>query len=292
MKAFIYLIIISVLISCNGNHQNIVEQREPEKQSVPRSELDQSIAVQSKGESIIVLQGMVDVPPNQRVSIKPYFEGYVTDIRVLDGSQVKKGDLLFRLTHPSFIKIQRDYLTHLAEVNYLQKDLERKKKLNDERITADLVYQETEMKYKIAQANLASVKKMIVLMNLPFEQIEADNLFDKISIYAPIDGFVDQLSVNAGEYIDGHSLVATIVNTDHAHLELKVFEKDLSHINAGQKIDFRIPEVSHKTFRGEIHLIGKTIDPKTRQINVHAHVINQPPELLPGMFVEASLTSE
>ena len=62
-----------------------------------------------------------------------------------------------------------------------------------------------------------------------------------------------------------------IVNATHLHLEIQIFEKDAIRIVKGQKILFRVPEYSDKTYSAEVHLIGKSID-QDRTVQVHAHL--------------------
>ena len=83
-----------------------------------------------------------------------------------------------------------------------------------------------------------------------------------------------------------------IVNTEHIHLELKVFEKDVLKLKKGQKVIFRIPESSSKNYVGDIHLIGKSID-VNRTVQVHAHIDHEiKHNFIVGMFVETEIVIE
>ena len=85
----------------------------------------------------------------------------------------------------------------------------------------------------------------------------------------------------------------SIVNTDHLHLELKIFEKDVFKIKIGQTVFFSLTESGSKQFKGSVHLIGKSIG-SDRTAMVHAHIDEPHDEgFIPGMFVQASiLTNE
>jgi len=80
-----------------------------------------------------------------------------------------------------------------------------------------------------------------------------------------------------------------LVDTDHIHLELSVFEKDIMHIKKGQKIRFKIPEASNETFEAEVHLVGTTIDETTRRVKIHGHLIKEDEPFVVGMFAEANI---
>lgn len=290
MKNLILTSLTFLVLGCSNPAEN-----EPMKNQAAMADVSPSSLEEPKDEhpnetGVISVQGMVDVPPNQQASIQPYFEGYVKDINVLNGSLVSKGDLLFTMVNPKFLDVQRDYLTHLARMNYLEQDLTRKKILNKEQITADLLLQQVEMEYEIAKASLQSTKKTLELMNISPSQIVGGKISASIHIYAPINGAVENLSITTGEFLNQGKKAADIINADHLHLELKVFEKDAFNIEEGQKVTFRLPEVSDSTYEAVIYLISNTIDPKTRTVNVHAHVENEQLRLLPGMFVEAEIS--
>ena len=83
-----------------------------------------------------------------------------------------------------------------------------------------------------------------------------------------------------------------IMNTDHIHLELKVFEKDLLQLKKDQEILFTVPEASKEVFKGEVHLVGTSIDPNTRITLVHGHIDEKDEHnFTAGMFVEAQIVT-
>ncbi|MFZ1358128.1 MAG: efflux RND transporter periplasmic adaptor subunit, partial [Saprospiraceae bacterium] len=86
------------------------------------------------------------------------------------------------------------------------------------------------------------------------------------------------------------------VNTDHLHLELNIFEKDLMKVKIGQPIVFKIQEDNSKEYKATVHKVNKTVDPEKRTINIHGHIVDegQSAKFNPGMYVEAEIltTSE
>jgi cobalt-zinc-cadmium efflux system membrane fusion protein len=91
-------------------------------------------------------------------------------------------------------------------------------------------------------------------------------------------------------YVAPSDMILEIVDTDHLHLELSVFEKDILNVKIGQKIHFKVPEATKDVFNAEVHLVGKSIEGNDRTINIHGHLddsIKQ--KLLTGMFVEAEI---
>ena len=84
-----------------------------------------------------------------------------------------------------------------------------------------------------------------------------------------------------------------IVDKEHLHLELKVFEKDVAKIKKGQKIFFQVANMGAQEYPAEIYLIGQVFEGESKSINVHAHLEEaQQQNLIPGMFVTARILTD
>jgi multidrug efflux pump subunit AcrA (membrane-fusion protein) len=100
------------------------------------------------------------------------------------------------------------------------------------------------------------------------------------------------MNANVGMFVAPSDVILEIVDTNHLHLELAVFEKDILNVKVGQKINFRVPEATKEVFNAEVHLVGKSIEGNDRTINVHGHLDdNIKQKLLTGMFVEAGIVT-
>ena len=233
--------------------------------------------------------GIIDVPPENRASISTFVGGYVTKIPLLIGDKVKKGQLVASLQNPEFIEIQQNYLEISAQLSYLKNEFERQKTLYNEQITSEKNYLKAESTYKSNLATFNSLRKKLQMMNLNPANIEKGEISSTINLYAPIDGFVTKVDVSNGSYISSANEVLEIINTDHIHLELNVFEKDILKIKKDQKIQFKIPEASTKTFAAEVYLVGTFVN-TDRTIKVHGHIDHdENTNFITGMFIEAAI---
>lgn len=292
-----YKIIISILLvsiwSC---------QSDKEKPSMPKPAKDENTISISKTQfklndlklaqpdSIvfaedIVVNGMIDVPPENRAVVNTFYEGYVSETQLLIGNEVKKGDLLIKLQNPEFIKIQQDYVDALANLDFQTAEFNRKSKLFEEKVIAQKVFQSTKNEYLRAKARASSIKAQIQLMNLSLKRIEQGDFTSVISIYAPIAGKISKMDVSQGKFVGQSDRIMEIVNIDHVHLELNVYEKDLPKIYVGQQFEFALPESSVERHPAHVKLIGAEIDPKSRFVKVHAHPDNKEESYVVGMYV-------
>ncbi len=236
--------------------------------------------------------GTIDVPPQSRAVISAFSGGYVKSTPLLVGDKVSKGQLLVTIENPEFIAMQQSYLETVAQLSYLNSEYERQKIMMDEKITSQKSFLKSESEYKTALARSNSLKKNLEMLNISPASVEAGNIVSQVNIYSPISGNVTQVFVNTGTYVSSADKIMEIMNTDHIHLELKIFERDLLQLKKGQEILFTVPEASKEVFKGEVHLVGTSIDPNSRIAMIHGHIDEKDEaNFTAGMFVEANIVT-
>ena len=299
----LYFIIFAVLITACGNDNNntsepiSTDEGDHDHISITKTQFESekmvfgSLTELDFNESIKV-NGIIDVPPQSKSSISTFISGYITNTPLLIGSEVKKGQLLVTLQNPEYIEIQQNYLEVAEQLNYLKSEFNRQKTLFDEQITSEKNYLKAKSLYKSNLAHYNGLRKKLQMMNISPKRVEQGQISSTINLYAPISGTVSKVNISNGTYVSPSDVILELVNTDHIHLELAVFEKDIMNVKKGQQIRFKIPEASKDTFDAEIHLVGTTIDAETRRVQVHGHVENEDSNFIVGMFVEAEIITE
>ena len=238
--------------------------------------------------------GMIEVPVKNHTQVSAYAGGYVRFIDLIPGEKVRKGQLLFTLENPEFVQMQQDYLEAKAQLAYLQSDYERQKTLAGENIASQKKFLKAESDYQVTLAQMEGLKKRLSMMGISAEKLVPEKLSSSISIYAPVTGHITSINAMKGMFLNPTDVAIELVNTDHMHLELNVFEKDILKVKEGQKIRFRIPDASTEVFNAEVHLIGKEVVGENRVVRVHGHLEENKnaPDFVPGMFVEADIITD
>ncbi len=242
---------------------------------------------------VVQSTGMIDVPPQSRAIISSFAGGYVQKTPLLVGNKVRKGQVLATLENPEFVEMQQSYLELAQQLTYLKSEYDRQKTLVEEQISSQKSFLKAESNYKSALAVYNGLKKKLQMLNISIKAVEAGNITSEIALYAPIHGSVTKMNISKGTYVSPADEIMEIINTDHIHLELAVFEKDILKIKEGQKIVFHIPEALEETFEAEVHLVGTSIDTKTRTVKVHGHLEDdENHNFALGMFVDAQIITE
>ena len=239
--------------------------------------------------TIIKTTGMIDVPPNSKAVISAFTGGYIKNSPLLIGDKVKKGQMLVTIENLEFVQLQQEYLEVSVQLTYLKSEYERQKELFAEQISSKKSFLKAESDYNQTTAIYNGLRKKLQMLNINPASAEKGNLTSVSTIYSPISGSITDIKISTGAYVSPADKIMEIVNTDHIHLELRVFEKDVLKIKKGQKVIFRLPESTDEIFEGNIHLIGKSID-ENRTVQVHAHIDHDiQRNFIIGMFVEADI---
>jgi cobalt-zinc-cadmium efflux system membrane fusion protein len=298
MKKILYTLVLStVLIGC--------KETKIEESQVQEDGLIHVTEAQFKSSGMLVenptnqefevnvkASGKIDVPPQNRAQVTTFIGGYVKSTQLLVGDKVRKGQALVTLESAEYLDIQKEYLEVAEQIQYLKSEYERQKTLFDEKISSQKNYLKAESEYRKTKGMYQSLREKLLLLKINPANVEKGKLTSTVTISSPISGDIVIMNANVGMYIAPSDVILEIVDTQHLHLELAVFEKDILNVQIGQKIHFTVPEASKTVFPAEVHLVGKSIEGNDRTINVHGHLeetIKQ--KLLTGMFVEASIVT-
>lgn len=235
------------------------------------------------------LNGKIDVPPQNMVSVSIPLGGFLKSSKLLPGMRIKKGDVLAVMEDQQYIQLQQDYLTAKSKLIYFEKEYTRQKELNQSKASSDKFFQQTEMDFKTQKIAVSALAEKLRLIHINPEQLSEDNLSRNVNVYSSIDGFVSKVNVNIGKYVNASDVLFELINPEDIHLNLKVFERDLAQLSIGQKLSAYNNTQPEKKYACEIILISQDLA-TDRSAEVHCHFDNYDKALLPGMYMNADVS--
>src|SRR5690606_30028833 len=131
------------------------------------------------------------------------------------------------IENPDYVQMQQDYLEAKSQLEYATSDYERQLQLSKENINAKKTLQQSISSYQILSARVNGLKEKIKVSGINLPSVEKGNIQSFINIYSPINGFVTRVNGNIGKFINHADVLFEIVDTEHLHAELTVFEKDV-----------------------------------------------------------------
>jgi cobalt-zinc-cadmium efflux system membrane fusion protein len=231
------------------------------------------------------VNGVLDVPPQQLVSVSAPLGGFLKATSLLEGSRVRNGQVIATVENLDFIQIQQDYLEAKGNFESAKADYKRQQTLATENVNSEKTLQQAKTNFTTWQAKYNGLRAKLNVLNLNIGSIEEGNIKSSINLYSPINGYVTEVNVNVGKFVSPTDVLFEIVDTEHLHAELIVFEKDVRKLKLGQKVRFTLANET-KERMATVYLIGREIG-KDRTIQIHCHIDEEDKELLPGMYLNA-----
>lgn len=233
--------------------------------------------------------GYFEAPPQNRAQVSTFYKGYVKSTLLLVGDTVKKGQVIAILENPEYIKLQQKFMEVNGQLGYLKSEYERKKVLREEDIASQKSLLKAEAEYKSALARHTGLKQELQMMGFNLNNIRKGEYTSSMVIRAPIGGTVTDVNMVIGQHIGTDEILLEIIDTDHLHIELNIFEKDVLKIKEGQPIRLRVPSLGDRIYEGEVYLVGKAFEEEKRTVNVHGHLNDERTEFIPGTYIEAEI---
>jgi cobalt-zinc-cadmium efflux system membrane fusion protein len=293
-----YSILLAFLVACSSKvEKGAAETKKSEAVSnvvsLTKAQLDiGKIAIGSlqttKMQKIIKVNGFIDVPPQNMMSISIPMGGYVKQANLIPGEKVSKGAVLALLEDASYVSLQQDYLTAKSKLVFLEADYNRQKALNVSKTSSDRQFQLATSEYESQKYLVKSLSEKLQLMGIVPSSLNENNISKSISFRSPISGYVTKANVNAGKYVTPTDVLFEIMDPSDLHARLIVFENDATAIKSGNKVTFTVNNKLDKTYDAKVHLVTPNIE-NERTTEVHCDVVTANTGLFPGTFINAQI---
>lgn len=297
MKTYLYILFTSLFfVACSNKNQTeeTVVATAVADTLVLTNEQFKNAAIsigqlqESDISSLLKVNGKVDVPPQNMVSISVPLGGYLKTSKLLPGMHVNKGQVVAVMEDQQYIQLQQDFLIAKVKQGMLEKEFARQKELNASQATSDKILQQAESDFKTQKILVSSLAQKLQLAGINPTTLTENNISKSVNIYSPIDGYVTKVNVNIGKYISPTEIMFELVNPTDIHLALKIFEKDVSKLFIGQTLIAYTNNNPDKKYDCEVLLIGKDLNAEG-YTDVHCHFETYDKVLIPGTYMNAQI---
>ncbi|MGZ3370701.1 MAG: efflux RND transporter periplasmic adaptor subunit [Caulobacteraceae bacterium] len=222
--------------------------------------------------------------PYESVDLYPKVGGFIEEIRVDRGSQVKKGELLVRLSAPEVLAQQQQAATGQAAAEA---------KLASDRATYDRLANAAKTPGAVALNDLNVAKQVTAS-----DAAQADSaakaaqaaraMSGYLEIRAPFDGVITTRNLHPGALVgpatSGGAPIVQLVTNHRLRLVVSVPEDSVQAAKLGQDLAFTVPSAPGQAFHGKVARMANAVDNRTRTVAVEADLDNADGKLTPGAF--------
>jgi len=295
MRYITVLIVSAFIVSCSSKQKDEpkAEQKVPDvitlsDAQVKNANIELGVVSKKNLNSELRVNGSVDVPPQNIVSVSFPLGGYLKTTNLLPGLHVSRGETIARIEDQALVQLQQDYLMAVARLDYLQKEFDRQKLLNDNKVNADKIFQQAQADYSSQKVLVKGYEEKLRLIAINPDKLNENTISRSVAVYSPINGFVSKVNVNIGKYVTPSEVLFELINPDDMHAALTVFEKDIAKVKPKQHVLVSFVDEPETEYECEVLLVTKNVD-DNRSALVHCHFEKQPSRLLPGMFLNARI---
>ncbi|MBX3630619.1 MAG: efflux RND transporter periplasmic adaptor subunit [Nitrosomonas sp.] len=233
----------------------------------------------------VKVNGRLALFPQHRATVTAILGANVTAINVIESEKVKKGQLLAYLSHPNLTNLQSAYIRTYNQMQFLEKEYKREKKLYEAGVSSGKAYQQAQANFLAMKGEVAGFEAQLIQLNINARNTRTGKILQNVPVVSPIDGYIEKVLIQTGQFVDPNATLFMIMNLDHIHADLMVFEKNVSEVKEGQRVTFRVESIPGKTLSARIFAVGKNFEQTPRAVHVHAKIEQKENLLIPGMYI-------
>lgn len=239
------------------------------------------------------------VVAQRKAAVAAKITGRLVELKVEEGSRIKKGEIIARLEADDAIASQSQ-----ASANVEQAQAELADAMLNYRRAQELVKKEyiarsdadaAEARYKKAVANVAAAKA-----GLQSARVSVDYSL----LRAPFDAVVLTKNADIGDIVSplsaatsAKAAVVTIADMGSLQVEVDVSESNIGKVKIGQPCEILLDALPEKRFRGAVHMIVPTADRTKASVMVKVRFVETDSRVLPEMsakvaFLQREATSD
>lgn len=295
MKKITFPLILLVLTAC-GENKEVQPEEEATAVAVVENVTDSiqvdAITSATSKPNQVSFNGTMVIPPQRMATVSLTMGGVIKSTSLLPGEPVRQGSVLATLENPDFITLQQTYLDSHAQTEFLEAEYLRQQALSAEQAASQKKLQQSKADYLSMKSRVEAAAAQLKLLEVEPEVLLKEGIQPFLQIKAPISGYVADVEMNVGKYMNVGDALCEIVDKSRTLLRLTTYEKDLADMKVGNPVQFRVNGMGKIVFKATLISIGQKVDEDTRSVEVYARVDTVDSQFRPGMYVTARIMKE
>ena len=234
----------------------------------------------------------------ERVEVRPRVSGYISSVNFGEGSEVRKGDVLFVIDPRPYLAERDKARAQLAQAHsqlvLAKSERDRATKLLTQHAISEEEFDTRTAGREQAQANVEAAQAALDAANLNLE-------FTRVT--APIAGRISRALVTSGNFeANGQTLLTTLVSLDpiyvsfdgdeHVYLKYTKLAREGSRASsrdARNPVLVGLADEDGYPHQGVMVFVDNALDPATGTIRGRALLDNHDRSFTPGLFARVKL---
>jgi RND family efflux transporter MFP subunit len=241
------------------------------------------------------------VKPLEETKIFPRTSGYVRKWNVDIGDKVKEGQLLAEIDTPELDAQIAQARAQLAQAQaavkqaIAQRDFAKSSSARYETLASQSLVSKAQVEQQQAEAQTGEANVVAAQSNVAAQEANLRRLVDTkgfATVTAPVAGTITTRTIDRGSLVtdNGTTAMFTLDATDPVRIYIDVPQSVAPSIKVGSEAKLTVREYGAREFAGKITRSASALDPELHIMQTEIQVPNPDGALIPGMYVQASLT--
>jgi membrane fusion protein (multidrug efflux system) len=266
VSPILFLLVALIIVAGCGRSEGKIEAQQNQSQS-KRVKVSVITIEPTPVKDVLVLPGETEAWQDVRLASET--DGVVEWIDPKEGDAVREGQLIAQI-EVSALKAALDQAE--ASFDLADKLYQRRKLLFERKVIAN------------EELDRSQNERTLTLTRLRRAKVEYERGF----LHSPINGVVNYLYVDVGEFVERGKPVADIVNVDKIKININVPELDVRYLRPRQKTMVTVDAFPGRRLTGTIDFVAYKADPATKTFHVKVLIENPKREIRPGMIARVA----
>src|SRR5690606_32645603 len=211
-----------------------------------------------------------NVATDENIIIYPETAGVLTEVRVTEGQNVRKGQILAVIDDGG---LSSELARLQTQLELARTTFERQERLWEQKIGSEIQYLQAKSNYEALQNSVQQMRSQI----------------ERSIVRAPFNGVIDERMAEQGQVVTpGQVELFRIVNLSDMYVAADVPENYINQISKGTEVKVEIASLG-RDFVGKVDLVGNTINPNNRSFNIQVSIPNEHGLIKPNQIATLKL---
>lgn len=217
--------------------------------------------------------GMVFPAPNHISIISTPIDGRISKILVQEGQSVRKGQEMFSIESLEFGNMVSEYLQAVSEETFQSSRYQRLEQLVEQTISSKSELDRAKSDFQRAKTSVIAAVSKLKAIGVPDNEINgfktAESIDPTLKIHSPINGIMDQRSVELGQSVNALQMLGRVLDISHVLVRGYVSPDDARFIVAGDSV--KIMRRQNDSFRMQavVSSINPGLDENNRSVIIN-----------------------
>lgn len=217
--------------------------------------------------------GVVFPAPNHISIISTPIDGRISKISVQEGQPVKQGQELFSIESLEFGNMVSEYLQAVSEETFQTSRLQRLEQLVEQTISSKSELDRARSDFQRAKTSVIAAVSKLKAIGVPDKEINAfktaESIDPTLKIHSPINGIMDQRSVELGQSVNALQKLAQVLDMSHVLVRGYVSPEDARYISTGDSVKISRRQTDQFEMSAVVSSINPGLDENNRSVIVN-----------------------